>query len=262
MVYTMKRKRKLILSILIFIILLIATFFSVWYPKKDDTYKDVIEKGEASNINDIKIDSSNEEINQDIENNSEYQNELPSYRSNYKNDNIVAKIKIPSIGLDSLITRTGNNKYYLNHDLFNNYSDLGTPFADYRNKDLYNNMQVNIYGHNTENPKYLDRLPFSKLSNYSDSNFYNTNKDVYLDIDQAEIHYRVIATKIINNSDSEHMILSYASENDWYNHVEKLLSNTLYKDNVEINHKDKLLVLQACYYNPRNSYILVICKKV
>lgn len=260
----MKRKRKLVLSIIIFIILLIATLFSIFYPKKDDTYKDVVEKGEASNVNDIEIDSSNQEMTSDqkIENNNTYQNELPSYRNNYKNDNIVAKIKIPSIGLESLITRTGNNKYYLNHDLYNNYSDLGTPFADYRNKDIYHNMQVNIYGHNTENSRYVDRLPFAKLSNYSNFDVFNTNKDIFLDIDEAEIHYRVIAVKIINNSDSEHMILNYASENDWYNHVEKLLSNTLYNDNVEINYNDKLLVLQACYYNPKHSYILVIGKRV
>ena len=57
------------------------------------------------------------------------------------------------------------------------------------------------------------------------------------------------------------MNLVYNSETDWLNHVNSLLSNTLYSDNVEISSNDHLLILQACTYKPKNSYILIICKR-
>jgi sortase B len=192
----------------------------------------------------------------------EYVNKLNDYRSQYGNSNIMGKLDIPNLGIESLIVRTSNNEYYLNYNLYNQYDGLGAPFFDYRNTDLANNRQINIYGHNTRNEKYFDQLPFINLEAYTDKNIFDNYKDIYLSIDEKQIHYEVIAIKIITNQDNEHMKVIFYSDEDYLNHVTKLLKNTLYKENnMTISKDDKLIVLQVCHYNPEGTYLLVIGKE-
>lgn len=191
-----------------------------------------------------------------------YVNELPNFRSQYGNANIMGRLEIPNMNINTLVTRTTNNEYYLNYNLYNQYDALGVPFFDYRNTSLSTDRQINIYGHNTTNSKYLDQLPFINLEAYVDENIFNNYKDVYLSIDEKQIHYEIVAVKIITNADYEHMKVIFYSDEDFLKHVAKLLDNTLYKDsNIMISAEDHLLVLQVCHYNPPHTYLLVICQE-
>ncbi len=193
---------------------------------------------------------------------STYVNTLPQERINYNNNDIVARLQVPNLGIDSLVTRASNNEYYLNYNLYRQYDELGVPFIDYRNTSLSTNQQINIYGHNTPNPQYYDQLPFINLEAYVDKGIFDNYKDVYLSIDERQIHYEVIAIKIVTDADNEHMKVVFYGEQDFLSHTGKLLSNTLFKnDQLEITSEDHLLVLQVCHYNPANSYLLVICKE-
>lgn len=191
-----------------------------------------------------------------------YVNTLPQERINYNNNDIVARLQIPNIGIDSLVTRTTNNEYYLDYNLYRQYDALGAPFIDFRNTSLATEKQINIYGHNTTNENYYDQLPFINLEAYVDKGIFENYKDVYLSIDEKQIHYEVIAVKIVNDSDNEHMKVVFYGDDDYLFHVGKLLQNTLYKEeNIEITTSDNLLVLQVCHYNPPGTYLLVICKE-
>ena len=248
-----QKKIKLLISILVFIFfvsLSIYIYFKNYYIdlKHVDTNKIITNKD---------IDEPTVEPNNNLPNN--YINKIPAYRNQYHNKYIVANLKV--LNLDILVPRAKNNEYYLDHDIYNKYNFLGNPFIDFRNQDLLNNRQINIYGHNTEYTKYYKDLPFSNLEKYRNKDIYNNYKDVILNIEEKQLNYKIIAVKIINQYEDEHMNLVYNTNNDWLNHVNSLLSNTLYSDNVEISSNDHLLVLQACTYKPKNSYILIICKR-
>ena len=59
------------------------------------------------------------------------------------------------------------------------------------------------------------------------------------------------------------MKVVFYSNEDYLQHVSKLLQNTMYKENnLEITANDKIIVLQVCHYNPPNTYLLVIGKEV
>ena len=100
-----------------------------------------------------------------------YVNVLPIYRNQYNNENIMGRIEIPGMNIDTPVARASNNKYYLDYNLYNQYDQIGAPFFDYRNLDLANNRQINIYGHNTQNTAIYDKLPFVNLEAYTDKNF-------------------------------------------------------------------------------------------
>lgn len=191
-----------------------------------------------------------------------YVNKLPEYRQQYNNPQIMGRLEVPNMNIDALITRSENNEYYLNYNLNNQHDGLGVPFFDYRNTDLANNRQINIYGHNTQNTQFTHMLPFINLEAYIDKNIFDNYKTVFLSIDEKRIEYEIVAVKILTDGNPEHMKLLFRDDDDYLNHVVKMLSNSLYQNkNLRILPNDRLLVLQVCHYNPPNSYLLVICRE-
>ena len=258
----MKKRRKKnsflkdILIIIIPVILCVGGYFIydnyIKEPGIPSVNKLIAEKKKNgySDKDDNKIDVSN------------YVNHLPEYRNQYGNQNIMGKLEIPNLNIDTLIVRTNNNEYYLNYNLYGQWDGLGVPFFDYRNQSLSGDRQLNIYGHNTQREEFYSQLPFTNLEAYVDKNIFDNYKDVYLSIDERQINYEVVAIKIITDGNNEHMKLLFANDADYLQHVNKLLANTLYKsENANFTASDRMLVLQVCHYNPMGSYLLVICKE-
>ena len=187
--------------------------------------------------------------------------ELKNY---YNNSDIIARLVIDDLNIDEVITKTSNNTFYLDHDLSKDYNELGTPYIDYRNDDaLENETQINIYGHNTSNYEYKDNLSFSKLENYMNEENFDNSNIIKLITDNNVIKYEVVAIKVITDDDNEHTVLYSSDKEKWKSHLNKLLSNTTYcKDECSLTTLDKLLILQTCNYNPIDSYILLIAKKI
>ncbi len=251
------------IKFLIAFTLIISLTFTTYYIYTNNTPKETISPKVKEIIKKNKTNK-NQNTNNDnkqIEKKDTYINQLPNYRNQYNNQSIFGKLVIPELEINTLVTKTNNNSYYIDHDIYNNYSILGNPFFDYRNKFLSTDRQINIYGHNTQSEKYYDSLPFTNLEAYTDENIFNTVKNIYLEIDERQLIFQVIAVKIITNNDNEHMKLVFYSDEDFLNHSRKLLDNTLFNDNTEITASDRLLVLQACHYNPKGSYLLIIAKE-
>ena len=199
------------------------------------------------------------ENNIDVEN---YVNPLPGLREQYGNYDIMGRLEIPNLNIDAAIVRTNNNEYYLNYGLNHQWDGLGVPFFDYRNQDLNNNRQINIYGHNTQRQEFYSQLPFTNLEAYVDEGIFNNYKDVYLSIDERQIKYEVVAIKILKDGSNEHMKVIFNNDADYLQHLSKMLSNSLYQsENASFTASDRILVLQVCHYDPIGSYILVFCKE-
>lgn len=191
-----------------------------------------------------------------------YVNNLPTFRNNYQNNNIMGIIEIPGVINEALVAKANDNDYYLNRNLWNVWDGIGAPFFDYRNDDLNNDRQINIYGHNSQNTQILDRLPLAKLMNYSDPNFFNTYKDIYLYTDTQKIHYEVIGFKIIQKSNNYHMTIHFYDDRDFIDHTNNLLNGSLNRRDATITKDDRILVLQTCNYNPPDTLAIIICKTV
>lgn len=258
----MKNKKKIIIYIgIILLSSLLSLGLSIIYQeykqKTIPVVEDLIKEKKQQNYSDK--DDYKEQKKEEIIN---YTNEIPAYREQYGNPYIMGRLEIPNLNINALVTRAENNAFYLNNNLYNQKDGLGVPFFDYRNTDLANNKQINIYGHNTRNEKYFSQLPFINLEAYTDKNIFNNYKDIYLSIDEKKVHYEVIAIKIVNDSNNEHMKVIFYSEEDFLKHVGRLLQDSLYKDtNLEITSNDRLIVLQVCHYNPPDTYLLVIGKE-
>lgn len=257
---TKHKKNSLLKMVQTFVVIFLLVFGSIFLYNEYIERKNLIPSVEKLKEEKEKLNYQDKDNNLD---NTPYFNALPTYRKQYNNQDIKGKLEIPGLKIDTLVVRTTNNEYYLNYSLKREYDTLGVPFFDYRNTDLSNNMQINIYGHNTQEPSLVQYLPMINLQAYLDKNIFDNYKDIYLSIDEKRMKYETVAIKIVTNKDPEHMKLVFYGDKDYLNHANKLFRNTVYKDNnLQITPQDKLIVLQICYYNPANSYLLVIGKKV
>lgn len=256
----MKRKTKRIIKYILILILPILLSVGGYY-----VYNNYIRKPGIPSVNKLIADKKKIGYSDKDDNKLEtvaYENPLPGLREQYGNSQIMGRLQIPNLNIDTPITRTTDNGYYLNYNLYGVWDGLGVPFFDYRNTDLNTNRQINIYGHNTQNEQFYSQLPFTNLEAYVDENIFNNYKDVYLSIDERLLHYEVVAIKILTDNNPEHMVLEYSSSTDYLNHLSKMMSGSLYiSEDANFTSSDRALVLQVCHYNPMGSYVLVICKE-
>lgn len=256
----MKRRKKKN-KIIYFIILFLAVILGIGGIYAYNLYSSKIPIESVNNLIKEKKENNYEDAKVPIEL-PPYVNKLPEYRAQYNNQEIMGKLEVPNMNIDALVARANNNEYYLNYNLNNQWDGLGAPFFDYRNTDLSNNRQINIYGHNTQNENFIHMLPFINLEAYIDKNIFDNYKTVYLSIDERRIEYEIIAVKILTDGNAEHMKLLFKNDEDFVSHVQKMITNSLYVNpNLTISRYDRILVLQVCHYNPPDSYLLVICRE-
>lgn len=192
----------------------------------------------------------NEIVNaEQLEENKPY--DLNYYKEYYSNEDIIGAIKIEGTKIDSLIVRSNDNEYYLNHSINKEYDIKGSIFIDYRTN--LNSKQINIYGHNS---KDYD-LPFKELEKYIKKSFYDDHKIIEIWNGIETFKYKIFSIQIVT-ADYEHMNIDSLNSQE---HIEKL-SKSIYETNIKASEKDKILVLQTCNYNPKNSYLLIIAKKI
>lgn len=252
-----KKKKKLIKKILI-ILIPILLFIGGYY-----IYNNYIKRPGIPSVNKLIDDKKSsgypKEEEKDINN---YVNQLPELRNQYGNSDIMGRLEIPGLNIDTVIVRTNDNDYYLDNNLNKQWDGLGVPFFDYRNLNLASDRQINIYGHNTQKTEFYDQLPFTNLEAYMDEQIFKTYNNIYLSIDERQMVFEVVATKLITDRNNEHMLLVFSDDIDYLQHVNRLLKDTIYQSkNAYFTGRDRMLILQICHYEPMDSYLLIIGKE-
>ena len=156
-------------------------------------------------------------------------------------------IKIP-------IAQGTDNSYYLNHSLTGKEDKVGTPFLDYRNH--LDDQKLLIYGHNS---KTID-TPFHILEQYTNPSFLREHPSFILRGEGAIYHYQIFSVLVVTN-DFQHMKLEMNHE-EYKRHLDWFQKNSMYNTLVNVYDNDDILVLQTCYYSPKDSYLLIVSKKV
>ena len=87
------------------------------------------------------------------------------------NEDLVAWIQIPGIGVDYPVVQGEDNEYYLYHTFQKENNKAGSIFLDYRNHDDFTDRRVILYGHNMK-----DGSMFSNLKQYQEVSMWD---DIY-----------------------------------------------------------------------------------
>ena len=194
-----------------------------------------------------------------IRENIDTTNIIEKLQKDYNNKDITALLNV-SNEIEEPIVQSIDNKYYLNHNLNKEDDKYGTTYMDYR-IDLNSSRKILIFGHSS---KYKDTT-FNKLEKYYNKDYYENNKYIKLTTNDDIRTYKIFSV-YIETSDWTYMNLNFNNDEDWYNHLQKLKSKSLYDTETNITKDDEILILQTCsnkedYQKYKKKYLLIIAKK-
>ena len=179
------------------------------------------------------------------------------YRREFNNNDIIGRLIIEGLDIDNLLVQTTDNDYYLRRLLDGTYNVMGSIFVDYRS-DIESGRQINIYGHNSD----IYDLPFRKLLNYLDRDFFLNNRKILLETLNGTKTFEIFSVKVITD-DIEHTEILFDNDADFNEHIKKLRNNSLYDSLDEVSGTDQILVLQTCLINNTlGKYLIIIGRKV
>lgn len=170
-------------------------------------------------------------------------------RKENNNNEIVGRIEIPGV-FNLLLTQTKDNDYYIEYNIKKKRSNKGTEFIDFRNK--FTDNHINIYGHNSR----LYDLPFKKLEEFLNEDFFNNNEYLLFQTDEVRRVYKIVAiTEVKKQKDYEHMIINSTNQEE---HITKLLEDSINKRDIKYDKDTNIIVLQTCVRQRDGNYYLLI----
>ena len=179
---------------------------------------------------------------------------IDNYRKDYNNQDIIGELVIANSNFKEIVVQTSDNEFYLNHLVDKTYNRLGSIFMDYRN--TVDDRKIIIYGHNSEDI-YTE---FNLLENYLNFDYYKEHQDIYFKTINNNYHYKVFSVFIVIN-DYRYINLNF-SDDEYNKHLKYLKEQSVYDTYIDVNDNDEIIVLQTCYFQPKNSYLVVVGKKL
>lgn len=179
---------------------------------------------------------------------------IDNYRKDYNNQDIIGELVIANSNFKEIVVQTNNNEFYLDHSVDKTYNRLGSIFMDYRN--MVDDRKIIIYGHNSEDI-YTE---FNLLENYLNFDYYREHQDIYFKTINNNYHYKVFSVFIVIN-DYRYINLNF-SDDEYNKHLKYLKEQSVYDTYIDVNDNDEIIVLQTCYFQPKNSYLVVVGKKL
>ena len=191
---------------------------------------------------------------------SSQQEEAPGRLQAYRtlaeeNPDLIGWVSIPGTGVDYPVLYTPEDlEYYLRRDFYGNSASGGTPFLDGRNEAQAKGQNLIVYGHNM-----LDGTMFKPVLQYFTPNFQVTHEDIYLELDNSQYHYQVLAALETNTRSPVYTYtdLSDAAEMEGFRAM--LLEETGVG---AIPQAEGYLTLSTCNDQSGNSRVLVIAALV
>ena len=185
--------------------------------------------------------------------------DLDAERKKYNNPYIVGRLEIPNL-FNVLVAQSdaSDDDFYLSHDISRKHDIRGTEFLDYRVTPT--SKQLNIYGHNTRDPKI--KVAFLKLEQFLDKSYFDDNPYIIFQHDGGKNIYKIISIKEVQSRESaEHMIVNKKGE-DFVKHVKAMTTDSTITVNgekkvekvknyrsVSYDENSEILVLQTCSHS-------------
>ncbi|MBR1611172.1 MAG: hypothetical protein IJ672_06795, partial [Methanobrevibacter sp.] len=116
--------------------------------------------------------------------------DLEQARIDNNNREIVGRLELPDL-FNVLVSRTNNNKYYLDYSVKRERDIKGSEFLDYRTAPT--DKQVNVYGHNSRDPNL--KVPFLRLESFLEKDFFDSHPYIVLQYDGGKSFYKIMNLK-------------------------------------------------------------------
>lgn len=194
---------------------------------------------EALKLDDSEISrfySEKSDVNMEFERMKSKLDELHS-----RNGDIVGFIHADGTRISYPVTVYSDNEYYLDHSFDKKTLKSGTIFMDYRNdRDLKNNRNIVIYGHNMNNGSMLGDV----TKYYKDEDFFADAEIVLYSFDG--IYTFEVFSVYKTTADYRYFKTSFDSDREFLEFADEVKGNSVWEKDVSFDKDDILLTLSTC----------------
>lgn len=230
-VYILKKFSRIFIDAL----LVCVTIFCVF-----NIYNKVVEYKKADNVYETINESVNDTASKKEDSNSN------SVLSKYNkliadNEDYRCWLKMDNTKIDYPVVQSNDNSYYLDRDFNKNYLAAGSIFMDFRN-DFDSDKSVVIYGHNMRN-----NTMFGELDNFKRESFFKENNKFKIEYKDKTYTYEVFSV-YIGDASENFVEVSFDSDEEYIDYLSRIKSKSLFKSDIEVSNKDKIVTLYTCSY--------------
>ncbi|MBF2592803.1 class B sortase [Listeria welshimeri] len=170
--------------------------------------------------------------------NGEVRDELISLQK--LNKDMAGWLTIADTEIDYPILQSTDNDYYLHHNYKNEKARAGSIFKDYRNTNEFLDKNTIIYGHNMK-----DGSMFADLRKYLDKDFFKAHPT--FSYESGLTNYKVeIFSVYETTTDFYYIETDFPGKQDFDDYLEKVQQQSIYKSNVKVSSKDRIITLSTC----------------
>lgn len=175
-----------------------------------------------------------------------------------QNQDVCGWITVDGTNINYPVLRSGADKaedFYLNHDLAGAKKTAGSIYIQRLNSADFSDSNTVIYGHNM-----LNGSMFASLKNFRNTEFFNTNRNMYIYTPGHAKRYEIVAAFLyddrhIINSFNFNMAEGMQAYIDTVKNPQTTVRNML--PGAELSLDDKLITLSTCTSKSKERYLVV-----
>lgn len=243
--------------------------------KQEAQQTEAEQEGQAINTGTIQspqqtIQSANAQVNQNEKTAAEQENSkitpaiLEKFRVLYhENPDFAGWLKIGGTKIDyPVMSRAGDNNYYLDKNFTHQKDKNGLLILDYRSDVLAEKQNIIIYGHNMRTG-----VMFGTLKQYKDKNFCEAHPTIQFDSLYEEGEYQVVAALLSEVAYEDEDVFRYydaidiSTEESFQAFKNNIYQNAIYTIGDELQYGDSCLVLSTCDNYKEDGRFVVVAKK-
>jgi len=166
---------------------------------------------------------------------------IAQLREYYDNPDIIGFVEIPNTNIAYPVAQTGNNVFYLYHDLRWQQSVAGSIFLDYEN-DLYALADHNtlIYGHNMGAGN-----KFHNIRHFHNESFFRDHTHILLTTPYEETAWDIFSF-FRTHIDFCYLTTNFPTDEEFYEFMLLLQSKSRWSTDIVLDKSDQILILSTC----------------
>lgn len=172
-----------------------------------------------------------------------------------QNSDCIGWLSIENTAVDYPVMHTPDRpQKYLRRNFYQQYSDSGVPFLDYR--CTLDSDNLIIFGHNMRNGTM-----FSSLKEYLNDGRLSSNPTILLETEDGAHVFTIFAVACVDKLDSWYSFINAESEDAFNEAVQRIVRNAYYTNGDVPEYGDRLLTLSTCYGSTRSSRLIIIARE-
>lgn len=172
-----------------------------------------------------------------------------------RNSDCIGWLSIENTAVDYPVMHTPDRpQKYLRRNFYQQYSDSGVPFLDYR--CTLDSDNLIIFGHNMRNGTM-----FSALKDYLNDGHPASHPTILLETEDGAHEFKIFAVVSVDKLDTWYNFIHAETEDDFNDAIQRIIQNAHYTDGDIPEYGDRLLTLSTCYGSTRSSRLIIIARE-